>query len=60
MKKYRIQIFYRNNSSINAYFDSRDDAIIFGAKQLYKENVKSVFLLKHLYDDKYDVEMQIQ
>ena len=50
----------QNNSSINAYFDSRDEAIIFGAKQLCRENVKSVFLLKHLYDDKCDVEMQIQ
>lgn len=59
MKEYRVQVFH-NNTSNNAYFDNRDEAIIFGSKQLAKSNVTSVFLLKHVIDNKYDVEMQIQ
>jgi len=59
MKEYRICVFH-DNISDNTYFDNRDEAIIFGAKQLSKQNVTAVFLLSHLIDGKYDVEMQIQ
>ena len=59
MKEYRIQVFH-DNTSDNTYFDNRDEAIIFGAKQLSKQNVTAVFLLSHPIDGKYDVEMQIQ
>lgn len=59
MKEYRIQVFH-DNTSDNLYFDNRDEAIIFGAKQLANQSVTAVFLLSHLVDDKYDVEMQIQ
>lgn len=59
MKEYRIQVFHDNTSN-NTYFDSRDKAIIFGAKQLLRQSVTAVFLLKHITDDIYDVEMQIQ
>lgn len=59
MKEYRIQIFH-DNASDNTYFDNRDEAIIFGAKQLSKQSVTAVFLLSHTIDGKYDVEMQIQ
>lgn len=61
MKEYRIEVFYNdgaNNESF--YIGSRDEAIIFGTKQLSKSNTKSVFLLRHIIDNKYDVEMQIQ
>ena len=59
MNEYRVQIFHDNTSS-NTYFSDRDQAIIFGTKQLPKPWVTAVFLLKHLIDDKYGVEMQIQ
>lgn len=59
MKEYRIQVFH-DNTSDNAYFDNRDEAIIFGAKQLSKQNVTAVLLLSHPIDGKYDIEMQIQ
>jgi len=59
MKEYRIQVFH-DNTSDNTYFDSRDEAIIFGVKQVSKASVTAVFLLKHFLDGKYDVEMQIQ
>ncbi|MDE7432738.1 MAG: hypothetical protein K2N34_12610 [Lachnospiraceae bacterium] len=59
MKEYRIQVFH-DNTSDNTYFDNRDEAIIFGAKQLSKQNVTAVFLLSHPIDDIYNVEMQIQ
>jgi len=59
MKEYRIQVFHDNKSD-NTYFGSRDDAIIYGTKQLMKTNVTAVFLLKEVIDNKYDVEMQIQ
>lgn len=59
MKEYRVQIFH-DNTSDNTYFDNRDEAIIFGAKQLANSNITAVFLLKHVIDNKYDVEMQIQ
>ena len=59
MKEYRIQVFH-DNTSDNAYFDNRDEAIIFGVKQLSKQNVTAVFLLSHPIDGKYDIEMQIQ
>ncbi len=59
MKEYRIQVFH-DNTSDNIYFDNRDESIIFGAKQLGKTSVMAVFLLKHLIDDIYDLEMQIQ
>lgn len=55
MKEYRVQIFHDNT-----YFDNRDEAIIFGAKQLAKSKITAIFLLKHVIDNKYDVEMQIQ
>ena len=59
MNEYRVQVFHDNTSS-NTYFDTRDEAITWGAEQLSKISVIAVFLLKHLIDDKYDVEMQIQ
>ena len=59
MKKYRIQVFH-DNTSDNTYFDNRDEAIIFGTKQLSRQSVTAVFLLNHLIDGKYDVEMQIK
>lgn len=59
MKEYRIQVFHGNTSD-NTYFDSRDEAIIFGTKQLSRPSVTAVFLLSHPIDGKYDVEMQIQ
>lgn len=60
MKEYRIQVFCQNNLSINVYFDSRDEAIIFGAKQLSKPDVTHVFLLKHFFERTYDIEMEIK
>ena len=59
MKEYRIQIFH-DNTSDNMYFDSREEAISVGQKELAKSSVVAVFLLKRLIDDKYDVEMQIE
>ena len=59
MEKYKIQVFY-GNTSTNYCFVDRDEAIIFGAKQLSKPSVTAVFLLSHLIDDKYDVEMEIK
>lgn len=59
MKEYRIQVFHGNTSN-NYYFVDRDEAIIYGAKQLAKQGVTAVFLLSHLIDGKYDVEMQIK
>ena len=59
MKEYRIQVFH-NNTSSNYYFVDRDEAIIYGAKQLSKESVTAVFLLSHSIDGKYDVEMEIK
>lgn len=59
MKEYRVQIF-KGSKSDNFYFHDRDDAIIFGAKQLSNVYVTAVFLLKHVIDDKYDVEMEIK
>ena len=59
MKEYRIQVFH-DNTSDNTYFDNRNEAIIFGAKQLSNKNVTAVFLLSHPIDGKYEVEMQIQ
>jgi len=59
MKEYRIQVFH-DNTSENTYFDSKDEAIIFGAKQLSKINVTAVFLLRHIIDDKYDVISEIK
>lgn len=59
MKEYRVQIFH-DNTSDNTYYENRDEAIIFGAKQLAKSKITAIFLLKHVIDNKYDVEMQIQ
>ena len=59
MKEFRVQVFH-DNTSDNTYFDNRDEAIIFGAKQLSKQNVTAVFLLSHPIDGIYDVEMQIK
>lgn len=59
MKEFRVQVFH-DNTSDNTYFDNRDEAIIFGTKQLSKQNVTAVFLLSHPIDNKYDVEMQIK
>ena len=59
MKEYRIMVFH-DNTSDNTYFDDRDEAIIFGAKQLSNQNVTAVFLLSHPIDGNYNVEMQIQ
>ena len=59
MKEYRVQVFH-NNTSDNTYFDNRDQAIIFGTKQLCKQSTIAVFLLKHIIDGQYDMEMQIQ
>lgn len=59
MGEYRIQVFHGNTSN-NYYFVDRDEAIIYGAKQLAKQSVTAVFLLSHPIDGKYDVEMQIK
>ena len=59
MKEYRIMVFH-DNTSDNTYFDSRNEAIIFGVKQLSNQNVTAVFLLSHPIDGNYNVEMQIQ
>lgn len=59
MSKYRVQIF-KGNTSKNFYFHDRDEAIIYGAKQLSNSYVTAVFLLKHVIDNKYDVEMEIK
>ena len=59
-KKYRVQIFKTDNTSENAYFYNRDEAIIYGAKQLHKPDVKCVFLLREIIDDKYEVEVEIK
>ncbi len=59
MKEYRIQVFHDNTSN-NYYFVDRDEAIIFGTKQLFKQYVTAVFLLSHVIDGKYEVEMQIK
>lgn len=58
-KEYRMQVFY-NNTSSNYYFNDRDEAITFGIKQLAKLYVTAVFLLRHVVDGKYDVEMEIK
>lgn len=61
MKKYRIEVFYNDGTKYESfYIESRDEAILFGTKKLFEENTKSIFLLKHVIDNKYDVEMQIQ
>lgn len=59
MKKYRVQIF-KGDKSENFYFYDRDEAIIYGTKQLSNQYVTAVFLLKHVIDGKYDVEMEIK
>lgn len=59
MKEYRIEVFCDNTSN-STYFDNRDEALIFGAKQLLNQSVTTMFLLSHPIDDKYNVEMQIQ
>ena len=56
---YRVQVFY-NNASDNYYFDDRDEAVMFGTKQSSKLYVTAVFLLRHVVDGKYDVEMEIK
>ena len=59
MKKYRITVFH-DHTQTETYFDNKDEALDFGRIQSKKQNTTAVFLLSHLIDNKYDVEMQIQ
>lgn len=54
MKEYRIDTFMPHNIT---YFDDRKKAVEYGEEQISKGKV--AFLLKHVYDGKYDVVCEI-